>query len=199
MANTSAEFINNMTNTIYSKEKTGKNPICSFYVQIINKIQKIPVAMHIDIQKKIINGEQNFYASIKITSSKIFYETSLDYVELYTVIHKLQKLSVKAISIFLKKVKSDLEKLKFDKFTGKFILNNHKIQQHNIGIDIFGDKYSNAEECCVCYEKTLTETNCSHRLCIECWSNIKKKKCPICREFLCAKYENVVDSSDDEN
>jgi hypothetical protein len=197
MANTTADLLLNLAQSTFSKTET--NPVsCTFYVQIVNKIKTIPVTMHIEIRKiKDTNNEYKFYGNVHIKSSKIFYNSSLDYIDLYSNEYKLDKLSLKAINTFLHKVKSDLEKIKFDKFLGRFVLHNGNINIDNIGIDIFGDKYSNAAECCVCYEKTYTETICSHYLCVECWSNIKKKTCPMCREYLSAK-ENT-DSSDDEN
>ena len=48
-------------------------------------------------------------------------------------------------------------------------------------------------ECCVCYEKTMSKTNCHHSICIQCASKIKKdisegfedvRKCPMCRNEL---------------
>lgn len=38
-------------------------------------------------------------------------------------------------------------------------------------------------QCCVCNEKTITETPCGHKLCIPCWSiiNETKPRCPMCR------------------
>ena len=41
---------------------------------------------------------------------------------------------------------------------------------------------SNAEECCVCLEPTVTKTNCRHHICIPCWDQIKSQRCPICRK-----------------
>ena len=45
----------------------------------------------------------------------------------------------------------------------------------------FGEEYLAGVECSVCLEKTITRTNCAHYLCLQCWSKLKKNKCPICR------------------
>lgn len=42
----------------------------------------------------------------------------------------------------------------------------------------------NDSECAVCYENTITTTNCNHRLCHVCFSNLKIKVCPLCRVIL---------------
>jgi hypothetical protein len=53
-------------------------------------------------------------------------------------------------------------------------------------------KKSCSDECCVCYNKTLTKTQCNHSLCRRCWSkmyndidcddeDVCEVKCPLCR------------------
>lgn len=48
------------------------------------------------------------------------------------------------------------------------------------------------EECCVCLENTSGKTDCNHPLCLSCFTNLKKPKCPLCRQSI---YE---DEGDDE-
>jgi hypothetical protein len=60
-------------------------------------------------------------------------------------------------------------------------------------------KYVNIEECCVCFENTSHNTECSHVVCIECLKTLQK--CPICRHNLQYKntvYENHLIEYDDE-
>jgi hypothetical protein len=48
------------------------------------------------------------------------------------------------------------------------------------------------QDCCVCYDKTITITPCNHALCIPCWGKIKETEddgeenrlCPVCREII---------------
>jgi len=49
------------------------------------------------------------------------------------------------------------------------------------------------QDCCVCYDKTITLTECKHSLCIPCWGATKytqdddgdeNRLCPICREII---------------
>ncbi len=69
-------------------------------------------------------------------------------------------------------------------------------------VNYFDFKLRNVEECCVCYDKTSTQTNnCKHYICLECVSKLKTIRtcvgseapyfrCPMCRE----KTEGIVDS-----
>ena len=50
-----------------------------------------------------------------------------------------------------------------------------EIRKRNIRL--FG-KYN---ECCVCYEQTITHTDCNHYLCQKCFISMNEKKCPMCR------------------
>ena len=200
MTNSTAELLYNLSKKTFDENDCGLGQIIFYHcnIPIVNKIEKIPVCMEIQMQKiKKQDGKIEYYTGVKITSSKIYYNDTCDNMELYNHKIKLTKLSPKAIGVFLTKIKSDLEKIKFDKLMGKFVIPNGKITTNNIGIDIFADTYSTAEECCVCYEKTYTKTACEHNLCVECWSNVKKKSCPICREYLWAKeYDSDSDDSD---
>lgn len=39
------------------------------------------------------------------------------------------------------------------------------------------------DECCVCYEHCITKIyKCNHSLCVQCYSQLNKKECPICKE-----------------
>lgn len=45
--------------------------------------------------------------------------------------------------------------------------------------------FNETNECVVCSEQTITKTDCNHYLCQQCFSLLKKKTCPMCRENLC--------------
>lgn len=53
-----------------------------------------------------------------------------------------------------------------------------EIRKRNIRL--FG-KY---DECCICYDQTITHTHCNHYLCQKCFLSMKEKKCPMCRECI---------------
>ena len=91
-------------------------------------------------------------------------------------------------------VKNILNNIKFCKFVGEFIINNKEdfedIQDIDemIGNNPLIEKTYN--DCCICYEKTMTRLLCcGGSICIKCWSNIKPKNmnfilCPLCRNII---------------
>jgi hypothetical protein len=54
-------------------------------------------------------------------------------------------------------------------------------------IRLFGNPDS---ECCVCIEKCITKTDCSHILCNKCFSKLSTKICPMCRSNLDNEEQN---------
>jgi hypothetical protein len=75
-------------------------------------------------------------------------------------------------------------KLKFDKRTGCF-------QEY---VEPFGNQFVDGEQCCVCYEMTMTKTtDCNHHICRFCFQQLRQKfTCPVCR----AKTHIDIDSDD---
>jgi len=63
--------------------------------------------------------------------------------------------------------------LKFDKISGNF-------QEYK---EPFGTQFVDGEQCCVCYEITMTKTAmCNHYLCRYCFQKLRQKSvCPLCR------------------
>ena len=88
-----------------------------------------------------------------------------------------KEFSLEHVREILDNLHETLPKLTLDKTNGVFRLGGH--------MEDFGTEYEKGENCCVCLEKTTTETQCRHHLCIECWSKIKpigyNKHCPLCR------------------
>lgn len=182
-------------------------------IPLLNKISSIPVISHIFI-KKIKNRRKNKYiAIIQINSSKVCLDKLVNVyneeneenehtqknVELFRYEKKLDNYSEEKINEFLLECKIIIENLKFDKLSGQFeIFNQAYTNPKKIGLDIFDLNYSTCEDCVVCYEMTYTKTTCSHYLCIECWSNLKKDICPICRDYLLMKNEEYQSESDDD-
>ena len=44
--------------------------------------------------------------------------------------------------------------------------------------------FGNYTECSVCYEQTITYTDCKHYLCQKCYTSLDAKICPMCRECI---------------
>jgi hypothetical protein len=83
---------------------------------------------------------------------------------------------------------------------------NGEFQIHKKSLDIAIEKMDNLfknfdcdnikksplGECCVCYNRTNTKTDCKHSLCYRCWSKMlfdkdddeEYVKCPMCRQCL---------------
>ena len=56
--------------------------------------------------------------------------------------------------------------------------------------------------CCVCLDDmdNNLKTHCEHTICLECYSNLKKRKCPICRKkniYLYVKENDISDTDSD--
>ncbi len=63
------------------------------------------------------------------------------------------------------------------------------LHQHTEVVDVDVDN-SNMQECSICYEKTVKETdslNCKHYVCKECILQMRDVRCPMCRQNLSGK------------
>jgi hypothetical protein len=83
----------------------------------------------------------------------------------------------------LENVKDILQSLRFNRFENRF-QPLEAIDWSFIESDTVKLKY---DTCCVCYEKTVSRTNCGHILCIPCYDKIpedtdSQTPCPMCRE-----------------
>lgn len=109
-----------------------------------------------------------------------------------------QDVSIEKIANALKAIYEMLPQFKFNKYNGELETDTKRetfipflkefISHANIKSDM--------DDCCVCYESTLTHTDCGHSLCYMCWENIHSNgydqheeinihPCPICRVNLC--------------
>jgi hypothetical protein len=89
-----------------------------------------------------------------------------------------------------------LEDITFDKKTGQMWPKKDVKSDFDMN-QVLSDLWEMEEDldCCVCRERTNTETKCGHKLCIPCWATINTKfhdeqgsddedevpKCPMCR------------------
>ena len=136
-------------------------------------------------------------AVLIIDSSEVFDvcgDCDIQHKRLFTKPFKVTKnnteLYAQVASILLE-CKTILTTIKFSKLLGVFCIEApapsfceaFDISDETGVISIF-------EECCVCYEKTITLTSCNHTLCVPCWSKIRYtqdedgdevKHCPVCR------------------
>ena len=86
----------------------------------------------------------------------------------------------------LQEALDELQTLKYDKLQREFPLTTEPpIRQHCRDLLTYipeGDNvdYSH-QDCAVCLEPTTEKTSCNHHLCKQCETQLKEKKCPICR------------------
>lgn len=89
-----------------------------------------------------------------------------------------------------------LEDITFDKKTGRMIPKKHVKSDFDIN-QVLSDLWEMEQDldCCVCRERTDTETKCGHKLCIPCWASNnttfyaeqgsddedEAPSCPMCR------------------
>jgi hypothetical protein len=111
-----------------------------------------------------------------------------------TYIKKLTKYTLKDYESVLKRIHNDIKVMKFDKLNGVLTTPENKhpkeaphITGHCELTNLPCDE-EHPEECSVCLDTTKTTTACGHKLCVACWSSIKRNgnelPCPICRDDL---------------
>jgi hypothetical protein len=195
---------------IYNKvtkefELDNKDTCCqkvTTIIPVIKNICKIPVSAEIIIIKQK-DDEHKYKFVFLIESSKILKKIerleigfALMPINLFVHSKEFNDFNVELIDGFLLEVKNILSKLKFNKLLGTFIPEG-EINDDSVGLDIFSDKYMNVNECCVCLEKTSITTDCSHSLCVECWSSLKSNKCPVCRNTNIVVEDDLINLSSD--
>ena len=185
--------------------------------QINRKVEKnecfqFNIASIDNIPVYVIMSDKHLY--IKIT-------TIIDtYIDDYLLIYELRILEPnvsKCNNTHLEKIKSTLNNLKFNKLIGKFQLATE--ENRDITIDELKSQdefYSNFnsnvtiikkyDECPICFDSTMSKSECGHFCCYVCWSQIKIhycdnyedgeighvcddenchcQKCPICRQTM---------------
>ena len=100
--------------------------------------------------------------------------------------------SISQITDMIGIINNLVPRLKFNKLTGM-------LQEY---IEPFGNNFVDAEQCCVCYEMTMTKTkNCNHYICRLCFQQLRQNFiCPMCRTR--SQLENDTDfefSGEDED
>ena len=148
-----------------------------------------------------VNGDRTAltFAHLKMLSATIFeiidedLESKLLFLRTFNV-EEHTGLEFQIANI-LQDCKSALVKIKFDKKLGKYCSVETQTPSFCEAFEIGEETgvLSVFQDCCVCYEKTITLTACNHSLCIPCWSATKctededgeeNRHCPICREII---------------
>ena len=111
-----------------------------------------------------------------------------------TYIKKLTKYRLKDYESVLRHIYEDINVMKFDKLNGVLVTpeNRHPKEAPHIwghyDLTNLPCDEEHPEECSVCLDTTKTTTACGHKLCVACWSMLKRNgnelPCPICREDL---------------
>ena len=97
--------------------------------------------------------------------------------------------TVDELSSALEKVINEIESMKFDYETCKFITSNENTIRHTLR-SIFESNNktkSGSGECCICLQDTMIRTDCGHNICIPCADstieNSTHQDCPMCRGY----------------
>ena len=141
---------------------------------------------------------KNFYAQLDLSSH---------YKYLVVKCHNVNKGCI----LYMERVDDDLkksviecldilDKITFSVADGKFQKKGAKKSSETEFKELMNELWNMNEEleCCVCQEKTTTETPCGHKLCILCWSTINdtKPRCPMCRKKI--DFSEAVEAFDSE-
>ena len=199
--NSTSQIIINKANDFFSSYESkcscgGCNNLVEFklLIPVIKKICEFDVNSHILFEK--ISDTNEYLYKFEITSKKL--KTSTNYFKFFSYEKKNKKLSIKNTNNFINSIKEIMPNLIFNKLSGLFefkfesninmdnkskLLKFIDFKTNNIlGLDVFGSKYIDCGECCVCYDNTLIKTSCNHFLCVECWTKIiNTTECPYCR------------------
>lgn len=84
-----------------------------------------------------------------------------------------------------------LKNLRFDKIQNRFI-DGGKFEPQTLEFYkcIESPTIKMSEECCVCLEPTCGEIySCNHPICMQCLSQLKTRKCPMCRQHIFTEEE----------
>ena len=165
----------------------------------INETFKVTFAgLTLDCRCEFSRGNENrdFYR-FAIESENIFDDNDNSYV-LYLQVSFLENKDEDyntQIMNMLEWNKGLLNNLIYDNKQGKLIDSRvsrtiTQIQEtDDLRINYMGNMILNKmDECCVCYEKTNSKTQCGHSICLLCATKVKEeegeRKCPMCRGYL---------------
>jgi hypothetical protein len=161
-----------------------------YKIRSIQKIQGIDIKLCIRLhsQKKPNESSADIYTShFEILSRFGKYGSDEDYHDdiLYiSSMFKNSELNFECIRNVLQVIHERLPILKIDDNRNRLCLPRD---------EGFGTMYISGEECSMCMENTTCKTNCSHGICVVCWSILQNKNisfpCPMCRSIVEYKLE----------
>lgn len=206
---------------IFKRKSTPDQNLASdFPFDCVKKIDGIPVKFqntlhYINIFHGDIYSDDNSFGLAELGEIRIIFNPGHE-------IHKI--VTIEEIYHYLIVIMKYLNDLKFDVYSGKFRLQTiiDYTPDQNHYISSLESKFLKEQitatsliscktdgDCCVCYESTLTKTQCGHELCFPCWTKIKRRKrgCPMCKRniqkfndpFIDSDYDEDNDLSDDDN
>jgi hypothetical protein len=80
--------------------------------------------------------------------------------------------------------------------TDNNVTDNHVTDNNVTDNHVTDNNVTDNNNCSICYETILLiNLNCSHKICVECLSNLKKVLCPICRvelNYLPKKIKKII-------
>ena len=183
-----------LANDIIKRYPCG-NPL----TKSINEMFKVTFAgITLDCRCEFIRGnEYRDYYRIAIESENLFDDDDncyLLFLEVSYLENKDEDYNTQIMNM-LQWNKDILNNLVYDNKQGKLIDSRvsrtiTQIQEiDDIRMNFMGDMILNKmDECCVCYEKTNSKTDCGHSICLLCATKVKKeegeRKCPMCRGHL---------------
>ena len=148
----------------------------------IECINELPVVIKLTINPNL----ENYLFFVDVESKNIYSdETPLVFLTRFFYDIPISNPIIDADD-FITKFKKIVNSLSFDKEKG-IVTDGRDIKDNNFFRDLIQNpniSFIELDTCAVCFDKTRTKTPCEHTLCFVCWSNMKTKTCPICREEL---------------
>ncbi len=188
----------NSSKIIYDKTKKHFCPQTNTYTNTnqnkftmpIRLVQKV-CGFDVNTLFHIENTKNNKWIySVEILSKKIKVDPDKFY-KFFSYKKKYSKLLLKNINGFFNELGSLLKLVSFNKLTGIFEMNQiekSKSNSKNISNLTLNSSLTpnsnliKTNECCVCWDVTMTKTSCSHFICLDCWTKLtNKSNCPYCR------------------
>ena len=161
----------------------------NMYFSSITKIDNIKVTSRLQIPCSSRCNHMIFEVKDKFSPYKTIFTYSCFFEK--NANHEFTESQINEMIVIINDL---IPQLKFNKLTGM-------LQEY---IEPFGNSFSDSDQCCVCYELTMTKTKlCNHYICRLCFQKLRQNfTCPMCRTR--SQIENNTDlefseQSDDED
>ena len=163
------------------KDLTGGVRGINIDLESINHIGGLPVEVKMSVFKTYIQTKYVFNLSIvAIRCMESNGEGAYCQRVLYMKnINTKEDISLQSLTEVFESLKVLIKSLKFNKYKGKF-----EKEESSLECCFFGNEFKVGGDCSVCLEYTQTRSECNHYICVECYSGLKRLKCPQCRHTL---------------